>query len=78
MAVIETRRGNKVRSDSNRRFIVIIEWGATGGASKAAVDKRSDDLNTARAHVSRKGNSFGGGEFIERVIFDTVTGEFVR
>lgn len=78
MAVIVTEKGNRVRSESHRRFIVIVEHTKADGTSTAAVDKRSDSLATARTHVSRKGNSFGGGASTVRFIFDTVTGEFVR
>lgn len=80
---ITTPAGVKVRSQSNRRFIVISEFSHRTDESvepTARIDRRSDSLPTARQFVSSKGGTaefFTDGRMQRRMIFDTVAGEFV-
>jgi hypothetical protein len=74
-----TVRGHRIRSQSNRRFIVVQIYQAVspsppyGKVEKAQIYKRSDSIQTCRAHIQRYG--FWAGSYM--VIVDTTTGEEV-
>lgn len=74
---ITTPAGNKVRTQSSRRFVVIADVVDHRGRMSARIEKRSDNLQTAGAFVQRKGNFFGPIESRVLHIFDTVEGRFV-
>ena len=44
----------------------------------AEIEKRSDSLDTAKAHARRKGNSFGSEWLFTRHVVDTVTKQVIR
>lgn len=71
---ITTPKGHKVRCTSHRRFFVIADR-----PDSATVELRTDNLETARTLVRRKGNFFGSnGAFVVRSIFDSRRKEVVR
>ncbi len=76
-----TVRGMKVRSRSNRRYVVVFvrtePYTDREGFTyqpKIEIERRSDNIETLRKHVSRSGR---GGHTFHRVIVDTTTGEEV-
>lgn len=76
---ITTPEGVKVRSESKRRFHIVRVRIQNGAATDASIEKRSDSIDTARTHVSRKGRFDGTrADHIVRHIFDSKTEEFVR
>jgi hypothetical protein len=61
---ITTPHGIKVRSQSVRRYILILEWDRTGrGDYKAEVDKRTDNFETAK--------KWRGGRYSDHLIWDS-------
>jgi hypothetical protein len=76
---ITTPAGAKVRCTSNRRFFCIVEHVEASGEVSASVELRTSNLDTARTHLRRKGNSLRvDGSRSVRHIFDSFRKEVVR
>lgn len=83
MTVIHTQQGTPVRSQSQRRFVLLAEtitahrdWDAPGkpvvvdAKRNAHIVKRSDNRATLEAHVDRNAHGFQGTEFTQFTIAD--------
>lgn len=76
---ITTPAGNKVRSQSKRRFLVVRDFKSSDGAGIGAdVVKRTDNLDTARTLVRRQVHVHNPDWVMALVILDQRTGEAVR
>ena len=72
MTITLTTPAGKVRSASARRY-VLVRW-RTYEESKPRIVKRSDSLDTIRAHRRRAGFEHA----VSFTIFDSTTGEAVK
>lgn len=75
---ITTPAGHKVRSQSRRRFIVVIDYVNPGKPSEARIEQRTDDLDTARKTVTARTFFGTDGRASKPSIFDSKSGGFVR
>jgi hypothetical protein len=77
-ATLVTPRGTKVKTQTQRRYVVVAEQITDGLPTGASIEKRSDALSTLETHVRRRGAHSGSlGYGTRRFIFDTRTGEQV-
>lgn len=78
---ITTPAGNKIRSQSQRRYVVLADQVTrdSNEPTGARIVKRSDDLGTARKAAAARGPvQYDVAHVTRFVVIDTVTGEVDR
>lgn len=81
---VYTSAGSRIRSASQRRFIVVAETihRATQNliADSAHIEKRSDNLETLLNHCRRENRKISSGQedYTRRTIIDTLTGQEIK
>ena len=76
---LPTPAGNRVRTATGRRFILVADHMDAAGVKSAHVVKRSDNLDTLRTQIRRSGRAvrFVDGSIRALHVIDRITKEVV-